>query len=554
MRTFIYGRPAVEKGDRGYRVFKYDGLDPDEVKRIKDLFSDHDPDVRELEKSHFEPFFAWFPWRDDLWIFSKGRIEAQGRLGAMYYSYLFHGVVLDEKDRRALHFNPFILADFFDLETEKRATLPRLPRSVEEKGYHLNLMQKLRALGGGNRQLGLEAGSLVDALLAVNSRETMRFPHRGDWSGSFWGTVYFLLPRAFRRTLSLASWGPSVETRVLLCGGGNRGTDLPLKVGVKSVYSDLLIHLSAELDDEKKARRMIEIYEVAAAEIAGKAKEPGERNKFLDNLFRALERPSVRSLEDWPAVGVGLFPYKLAHMKSVWRTNRAERRHFPGLAAKIWHQIYKDYAALAQTWAEHYEKEMITLFRELKVDLSASMVGEVMDLPRLARCLTGLLDKETFIRALLYSKLRGDLFHRMMTKLDPDGRAQVIQMGFGMLYDKSDDQVLRVWQDRLTTLAEMDPHQFRLIAEPFIFSPAVGMLNLEPDSALWQHCREIWMEAVESEEARLYKELSEGRERRLSLVALAKARLTLLSRQNDSGEKYSGDEMTRFLIPNVTTK
>ena len=113
MKRFIYGRPAVEMGDRGYRVFKADGFDTDDLKALKSLFSDHDPDSRTLKSFDFRPFYVYIPWRSQQWIFGKGIIEARGKLGAMYYSYLFHGVVLSEKDRDALGHNPFVLADFW---------------------------------------------------------------------------------------------------------------------------------------------------------------------------------------------------------------------------------------------------------------------------------------------------------------------------------------------------------------------------------------------------------------------------------------------------------
>ena len=425
MRTFIYGRPAVEKGDRGYRVFKSQDLEPEAAKQIKDLFSDEDPDVRQLDQGHFLPFYAYFPWRDRNWIFGKGKIETHGRLGAMYYSYLFHGVLLDELERQSLRFNPFILANCFDLEGERRTQLPQIPDKVNQKGYYLNLMNHIKTQAPAARskeagRAGLGAGFMASVLLGQPNADRLLFPHSGQWGSAFWALVYFLLPLSTRREVSLATWDPFLQTHALLRGVADPATlDPSLRPYLidaerpgKTVFGDLLNRLESGLADETWVQNQMKIYEAAAEDFEALKKNFGQMSsdalearhkQYMEKLFFAMERPSVKSVGDWPEAGVYLLARKIHHFRQVWQRNSRDAPiHFPGLATKLWQGLMADFHRLAADFKGDYEADIRAFFSEIGAALGDPELAGILGDPCLATWLGGQIGSRRFIRALTH--------------------------------------------------------------------------------------------------------------------------------------------------------
>jgi len=107
LRSFIYGRKDVLCGEPGYNVFlKSPGFPYNIVKQILNMFSTEDPGAFILRQ--MDEFFVNFPLQEkDEWIFGKGTVEHRGK----YFSYILHGVLLNEQERKQLSYNPFLLSN-----------------------------------------------------------------------------------------------------------------------------------------------------------------------------------------------------------------------------------------------------------------------------------------------------------------------------------------------------------------------------------------------------------------------------------------------------------
>jgi len=528
VKSFVYGRPAVEKGDRGYRVFVHEGLEPEEVKRIKDLFSDEDPDVRELDTTHFEPFYVYFPWRDGAWIFGKGKIETAGRLGAMYYSYLFHGVVLDADARAELRDNPFVLADFFDLDAAKRTRPPHPPKHVEEKGLLLNLVAKAKALRGREHGAG-EAGALVAELLS-SPAGPMTVPHRGDWDAAFWGCVYFLLPPPVRRELSLATWGPFLAAECRLRGGVGEGRALEVRAGGRGVFTDLLDRLVEVGEDPEAARALMALYESAGREIRARELRGAELVDFLEKLFRAAERPSVRALELWPEVGAALLPHKLDHLTRIWAVNRGEG--FPDLAERIWQVAIADYGRTSDKLAAAFAEPVTDLYGALADELGARAAADVISYPHLAKRCVERMSPETLIGALMHAEPDGQVRGVLLTRVVGSGLAggdvftELVRIALGKLRLAREDVERRRWADMLEQLADLDGARFDALIAPWIFAGVELPFGLMP--RVGQRCFEVWSQAIAEADQRPQTGDLEASGR----VELARMRLSLMARRH----------------------
>ena len=358
MKAFVYGRPAAHMGDRGYRVFAQEGLGLEETKNLKKLFTDVDPDKRFLADRHFKPFFVLCPWREGSYIFGKGKIETTGKLGAMYYSYLFHGVVLDEDSRAMLLHNPFILADYFDLEGD-RTRVPRLPNRVEEKGYFLNLAKKIAGLASTSNEDQdpvAAAGYLARCLSDDRGDRPIIYEHDGSRNGDFWGMVLALLPLAKRKQFSLCTWAPFLNhpSQVMGVADMEEARDrhagalmLPARGISGCAHADILRVLTGGLGDETRLNRLLRVYAAAIEDVPSNDDEAFKT--YMEQLFRAVERPSVRSLREWPEAGPHLFETKATHFREVWRRhgpNAAE--FFPDLADDLWAHLVRDVIKLGE--------------------------------------------------------------------------------------------------------------------------------------------------------------------------------------------------------------
>lgn len=353
MKTFVYGRPAVDGGDRGYRIFQSQGLGTEELRQLRELFSDQDPDIRRLQQEHFLPFYAYFPWTEGAWVFGKGRIETRGRLGAMYYSYLFHGVVLDQTRRELLAFNPFVLADFFDLSEERRAACPLIPDKINEKGLMLNLHNKAKALAS-NEALVHEVGRLAESCLFENPTRLF-LPHSGRYDASFLGMFYFLLPPSLRARVSATTWAPFMVQPTRLAAVVEPPTSMPqgavwldgLDKG-RSLLSEHLTRFARGNLEEQGPTVLVRRYEALAEDLLGRYLEATERRSALENLFRALERPSLQSLGLFPAVGAKGFPYKAQHFLAVWSHYADELQLYPELPDRLVAPLAADFRDLPE--------------------------------------------------------------------------------------------------------------------------------------------------------------------------------------------------------------
>jgi len=203
LKSFIYGREDVLKGQRGYYAFLTTPDFTDKVvKQMVTIFSTYDPDAFILQR--LSDFFVYFnlPGTEQ-WIFGKGMIEHRGS----YYSYILHGVLLDEKEREALNHNPFMLADQLnpDIQDNRKYLPPvKLPH-LKANRYQALLKQTINSIPKNDRwRLLMAMGMFIIGSLQTEAK--IVFPYQSDLKAGFWLMLFALLPASIRRATGLCTF------------------------------------------------------------------------------------------------------------------------------------------------------------------------------------------------------------------------------------------------------------------------------------------------------------------------------------------------------------
>lgn len=527
MRVFIYCRPAVTEGDRGYRVIPGQGLSEQDAKQLRDLFSDRDPAAARLQQDHDAPFYAYFPWRDDDWVFGKGRIERQQTQAGIYTSYLFHGCVLSAEDRQRLHFNPFVLSDFFTLDQEHRLNMPKLPASLPSKALYLNVIHKAKRTIHHEQGAAVpQVASMAATLSRLDPAENLTFDHRARWDGDFWSLVFFLLPKPLRARFSIVTFAPFLEQRPRLRGlvweqpssttpNGAAPNGPPTRhfeetALAKSVAADFLNQLTRAEDELLLLPRM-RAFEMAMTDWLHGLNhgETLDENAYIAALFRAMERPSARSVREWPRSGFALLPHKMEHFHRVWRRYQWEQGRYTTLADQIWQSLVADIAVLAQAddaRIKTVHQSTLALFDDLAASLSPSALIASLRVQPLADWLNPRIEANTWLTAVCAVSLEewnATVFSSRSTA-DPDHwpntLVQLVQTYWGRALHEVRAGNPHACLRALRLCLDLDPKTFAVATAPILIARHMtGLLPfLAAEANLANACFDIWEQTFQT--------------------------------------------------------
>lgn len=437
MRSFLYGRYDVLQDARGYMVFKHDREIPREIVReLTPCFSSEDPDYKILQ--NLGGFHVYFPLHDGLWVFGSGKIEGRGN----YYSYILHGVLLDDAERRALGYNPFLIAAYLKPDIGDLRELPSLPPAVPvdspeqtEKAI-VRAVDDCLALPKSGLWLHI-AGDIATRLLerkVTLTNDALSYRYNAHLPEALWRLVYHLLPEHERRRTSLCSLAPFLKRSTHLAGGFEpqpkaRGRELWLSFDrpEPTVYGTFLAGLIPLGLDQRNER--IRLLSAAFADAsrwahAGAAVDsPRDAFAYITDVLRGVEKPSPQSLEHWgrvPALG-NIFPYKARHYLRVWRRHRADaRRWFPRLGETLIRDLQRDFDGFAADGLpDHLQKAMDRVIVELGATASKDLARYLLGSPALAARYLAQVHDRTISDALWAGRLDAAAFTRhLQNRLD----------------------------------------------------------------------------------------------------------------------------------------
>jgi len=359
MRSFIYGRYDVLQGARGYETFdRHRDISREAVKELATVFSSQDPDFRILQV--LGTFYVYFPLSGGDWVFGKGEVEERGD----FFSYILHGLLLDERERKALDYNPFPLAQLLNPLVGDRRELPPLagPFPGDQKEGEERLVAALDACGqaeNGNL-LYYIAGELATKLVSPGAAPGgLYHPYRKNMDPSLWTLVFQLLPPRIRQRVTLATLGRFLQRETLVRGEFDPG-DTPVNRQIfpdrpeRSDFGQFLFNLSRKNHRQKREGFLILAAANADADslqAQGLAVELDDDPahwllEYLGNTLRALDKPSVHSLGRWSVVQsyTDLFAWKASYLAAIWERNRFEpAERFPRLAEDILATLQRDF-------------------------------------------------------------------------------------------------------------------------------------------------------------------------------------------------------------------
>ena len=340
MRSFIYGRYDVLQGVRGYEVFKYDrALSRETIKEIDGLFTSRDPDFKILPV--LGDFLVYVPLASGEWIFGRGSVEERGE----YYSYIMHGVVLDAAEQAELYHNPFVLAQQLNPLIGDVRELPPAPRRPDpgRGAYHAFLADCVRALASEDGAMLYVAGDIAARLLSrgvLERSERLVFPYDRRMDARMWALVWFLLPEADRRKVTLSSLAPFLTKPAHISGSFDRNDFASnhcvlLDKPERTALGDFLDNLTER--GQEHVARSFEIFSAAAHDCGfywdnkslmgdeGEGRQAFYLN-YLESVIRGMEKPSLLALEHWrkTLVHLDLFKWKAWHLLSIWKRNHKE--------------------------------------------------------------------------------------------------------------------------------------------------------------------------------------------------------------------------------------
>ncbi len=398
MRGFLYGRHDVLHGARGYMVFDYDReISREVIRELTPCFSSEDPDYKILQ--NLGGFHVYFPLREDLWVFGAGKIEGRGN----YYSYILHGLLLDEEERRSIGYNPFLLADLLRPEIGDLRELPSMPSAFPDFPTARIEAEMPRAINAclsspkGGLWLHI-AGDIATRILerkVVSGDARLAYRYNAHIPTALWLLVYHLLPEPERRRTSLTTLDPFLKSSSHIAGGFEqepkaRGREfwLSLDHPEPTTYGTFLTSL-IPLDERKRLERTRLLSAIHAdADHWAKANTHGERHEYIANVLRGLEKPSTKSLEYWDRAPAfqHLFPYKAAHYLQVWQRHRLDAAGwFPKLAETLIRDLQRDFDQLVEERVPpHLQTAMDEVILALGATASKDLARYLLASPRLA--------------------------------------------------------------------------------------------------------------------------------------------------------------------------
>lgn len=333
MHHFLYGRHDPLDGLEGYEVFRRDtGIQRETLRAMSRVFSNRDPG--KLPEIQPFTFLVYTPLTQDLWALGLGTLESRGG----YLSYLVHGMVLNEADRKAWAYNPIPLVETLCPKTGPRRSmvLPQDPvQPITAEGCALD------GLVQGPRAAGLAKFLTSDRPAGAYLAEPYQSP-------AFWTLVYLLLPITVRANLSLCTFAPFLEEPAHLMGTPFAPAR-PLPGRDDSSALGRLLHQMASAT-ETKALQTLGDLRAAVHDLVPDLTDPFPEHFFasLEHVARGLGRISVQAAKHWlavPAKGL-LFPAKVRALATIWQRNREERPQWAaGLPLKILESIGRDWSA-----------------------------------------------------------------------------------------------------------------------------------------------------------------------------------------------------------------
>ena len=430
MRSFIYGRYDALHGDRGYQVFgRHPDIQRDTVKQLAALFSSDDPNFRILQ--YLGEFALYAPFQAQDWLFAKGQIEERGD----HYSYIVHGVLMDEEERRTLADNPFFLASRLNPLIGDRRELPPAPQhpgNLNDEQVHRFMTECLVFLANQPRgeQLALAAGELATRMATQGS---VRHQYDRSLTAPFWALVYFLLPAPLRTATSLCSLAPFFRAETQISGlfgdtDQNRssailrvdqpqttelGTFLKRLAGRQpdEVFTALTTLTAAQRDfSDRLAHKQL---------LEGKADggfPARDYLAFIKTILRGVEKPSVHTLGLWSQTLTHqrLFPLKAQHYLKIWHHNSADiPHHFPDLEERILVNLKNDWLAIEnenEQIAGRLLPQLEAVVEQIGVTQKANLLASLLESPSLAQRFGSRADEATFVDAIMQAPLSGQRF------------------------------------------------------------------------------------------------------------------------------------------------
>jgi len=328
LRSFVYGREDVLGGKRGYNVFlKSPGFPYNIVKQILNIFSTEDPGAFILRQ--IDEFFICFPLRgEDEWIFGKGTVERRGK----YFSYILHGVLLNDRERRQLSYNPFLLSKQLNPRIgENRQELQSVRMPATKDAYNAIVFKSFNEIPEKNRwRLVRAAGMFVSGRMKPSLKPV--FPYHKELEGSFWTLVFSLIPEETRKQTCICTFAQflkgtvknDLEIRGIL---DPNGEDELEKRGHYAVYSEqpnrleqttvgdfLWDFLQPGKASEGEKKEKLKFYE----DVITHAND----SQTLEAILETVKTPSIaslRRLKHWP---VHMDEWKAKHFQAVWERNQ----------------------------------------------------------------------------------------------------------------------------------------------------------------------------------------------------------------------------------------
>ena len=340
LRTFLYGREDAARNKRGYGVFaKSASLTSSHAFTIEKIMGISDPSPFLIRR--IATLYLYFPLPEsepNLWLFAKGRVEDRGG----HNSYLFHGVLLDEEQRRQLHYVPFLLDDQLDMDPGEDRTLKT---SVEIPAQKIlppgGLKPLLSSFQPENHNRLLHCcGEFITKI--ANRPKELRYLYNNELNTAFWSMLYWLTPPDLREDLSMASLpGVALSTYqdLFLLKGEVEGDPaskqreqpaiteglIACNKPEKTRFGDFFASLNNPQAEERAKAKIDLIHGLYSKGDSFDA--AGDSLPSIDHVNSILEkvsRPSIASLSGWPKGLENRIPLKVHHFMDVWEGNKLD--------------------------------------------------------------------------------------------------------------------------------------------------------------------------------------------------------------------------------------
>lgn len=418
MRYFLYGRHDVLQNVRTYKIFSdtrhFSGS---LVREITAACASGDPDHNILP--FLGLFYLYVPLSNNLWAFAKGTVEERGD----YFSYILHGVVLDERERAALGYNPFLLTDRLEPAVGNHRALDLLQEEVPYFGadaQKARLLSMMEHLGRTPRALSHAylLGEMTTQIL--DGRHDLNFGYHRDLGAAFWGWLYHCLPVESRKRLSLAGFSPF--WRPLANLSGYPPGDERIQVGAGGAAVSEFGRYFAELirAEPDQINGFLQRLEAMTADYENLKSDPRhlaagtpiDYGKYLHAVSVGWQEITINAANAWRAVTTGraLYPVKAEALKRVWQAHRIDADTvFPHLRLDILQTLKNDWKRLhTEGGPPSVLKPVKRIFDDVvqftdAVAHGASLLMLLED-PHTAPTYFEKIDDQTFIKAVFAEK------------------------------------------------------------------------------------------------------------------------------------------------------